>query len=250
MTAAMLSRRRRDAGFRANAVTARNHAVRRREDRRAVSQARARAAWPVTLGLDETAAVRPRSSSRSSRKSKRATTSCAPSSSRISNTLVKGNTGPAGAGRRKSSPRGPTTSTTSATDSASARWFTPATRCTRTPDLGPQQYDNNQWPGPGNNLYNTFDIDRAYLNFYFNPDARLDAAPHARCLQDLWHRDAYRQQSQLLGKQQPDRRLELSDQVRFDPIQQTSRLGRRRDQGNYVSRSARSRIRSFPGKSI
>lgn len=35
--------------------------------------------------------------------------------------------------------------------------------------FGPQQYDNNQWPGPGNNLYNTFDIDRAYLNFYFSP---------------------------------------------------------------------------------
>ena len=35
--------------------------------------------------------------------------------------------------------------------------------------FGPQQYDNNQWPGPGNNLYNTFDIDRAYLNFYFYP---------------------------------------------------------------------------------
>jgi hypothetical protein len=35
--------------------------------------------------------------------------------------------------------------------------------------FGPQQYDNNQWPGPGNNLYNSFDIDRAYLNFYFYP---------------------------------------------------------------------------------
>jgi hypothetical protein len=35
--------------------------------------------------------------------------------------------------------------------------------------FGPQQYDNNSWPGPGNNLYNTFDVDRAYLNFYFNP---------------------------------------------------------------------------------
>ncbi len=35
--------------------------------------------------------------------------------------------------------------------------------------FGPAQFDNNQWPGPGNNLYNTFDIDRAYLNFYFYP---------------------------------------------------------------------------------
>jgi hypothetical protein len=35
--------------------------------------------------------------------------------------------------------------------------------------FGPAQFDNNTWPGPGNNLYNTFDIDRAYLNFYFNP---------------------------------------------------------------------------------
>lgn len=35
--------------------------------------------------------------------------------------------------------------------------------------FGPSQFDNNQWPGPGNNLYNTFDIDRAYLNFYYNP---------------------------------------------------------------------------------
>ena len=35
--------------------------------------------------------------------------------------------------------------------------------------FGPAQFDNNQWPGPGNNLYNTFDIDRAYLNFYYNP---------------------------------------------------------------------------------
>jgi hypothetical protein len=35
--------------------------------------------------------------------------------------------------------------------------------------FGPSQFDNNQWPGPGNNLYNTFDIDRAYLNFYYFP---------------------------------------------------------------------------------
>ena len=35
--------------------------------------------------------------------------------------------------------------------------------------FGPAQFDNNTWPGPGNNIYNTFDIDRAYLNFYFNP---------------------------------------------------------------------------------
>ncbi len=35
--------------------------------------------------------------------------------------------------------------------------------------FGPAQFDNNSWPGPGNNLYNSFDIDRAYLNFYFNP---------------------------------------------------------------------------------
>ncbi len=35
--------------------------------------------------------------------------------------------------------------------------------------FGPAQFDNNQWPGPGNNLYNTFDVDRAYLNFYFYP---------------------------------------------------------------------------------
>ena len=35
--------------------------------------------------------------------------------------------------------------------------------------FGPAQFDSNTWPGPGNNLYNSFDIDRAYLNFYFNP---------------------------------------------------------------------------------
>jgi len=35
--------------------------------------------------------------------------------------------------------------------------------------FGPSQFDNNSWPGPGNNIYNAFDIDRAYLNFYFNP---------------------------------------------------------------------------------
>jgi hypothetical protein len=35
--------------------------------------------------------------------------------------------------------------------------------------FGSAQYDSNTWPGPGNNIYNTFDIDRAYLNFYFNP---------------------------------------------------------------------------------
>ncbi len=35
--------------------------------------------------------------------------------------------------------------------------------------FGPAQFDSNNPPGPGNNLYNTFDIDRAYLNFYFNP---------------------------------------------------------------------------------
>jgi len=45
--------------------------------------------------------------------------------------------------------------------------------------FGPQQYDNNQWPGPGNNLYNSFDIDRAYLNFYFfpTPDWTLRLTP-------------------------------------------------------------------------
>jgi hypothetical protein len=35
--------------------------------------------------------------------------------------------------------------------------------------FGPAQYENNNWPGPGNNLYSSFDIDRAYLNFFFNP---------------------------------------------------------------------------------
>jgi len=35
--------------------------------------------------------------------------------------------------------------------------------------FGPQQFDNNSTLGPGNNLYNSFDLDRAYLNFYFNP---------------------------------------------------------------------------------
>ena len=45
--------------------------------------------------------------------------------------------------------------------------------------FGPAQYDSNTWPGPGNNIYNTFDIDRAYLNFYFNPtpDWQLRVTP-------------------------------------------------------------------------
>src|SRR5271166_5751942 len=34
---------------------------------------------------------------------------------------------------------------------------------------GPQYLENVNPPGPGNNLYNSFDITRAYLNFYFNP---------------------------------------------------------------------------------
>jgi len=45
--------------------------------------------------------------------------------------------------------------------------------------FGPAQYDSNTWPGPGNNIYNTFDVDRAYLNFYFNPtrDWQLRVTP-------------------------------------------------------------------------
>lgn len=35
--------------------------------------------------------------------------------------------------------------------------------------FGPQYLENVNPPGPGNNLYNSFDITRAYLNFYFNP---------------------------------------------------------------------------------
>src|ERR1700736_2423267 len=34
---------------------------------------------------------------------------------------------------------------------------------------GPQNLENVNPPGPGDNLYNSFDITRAYLNFYFNP---------------------------------------------------------------------------------
>jgi hypothetical protein len=35
--------------------------------------------------------------------------------------------------------------------------------------FGPQELTQINAPGPGNNLYNTFDISRAYLNFFFNP---------------------------------------------------------------------------------
>ncbi len=35
--------------------------------------------------------------------------------------------------------------------------------------FGPQEQENLNAPGPGNNLYNSFDISRAYLNFFFFP---------------------------------------------------------------------------------
>ena len=35
--------------------------------------------------------------------------------------------------------------------------------------FGPQEIENVNSPGPGNNAFNSFDITRAYLNFYFNP---------------------------------------------------------------------------------
>lgn len=35
--------------------------------------------------------------------------------------------------------------------------------------FGPQFLESQTYPGPGNNIYNSFDITRAYLNFYFNP---------------------------------------------------------------------------------
>ncbi len=34
---------------------------------------------------------------------------------------------------------------------------------------GPQFLTQENWPGPGNNLYNSFDLTRAYLNFFFFP---------------------------------------------------------------------------------
>jgi hypothetical protein len=34
---------------------------------------------------------------------------------------------------------------------------------------GPQHLTQVNWPGPGNNMYNSFYLDRAYLNFFFNP---------------------------------------------------------------------------------
>ena len=58
-----------------------------------------------------------------------------------------------------------------------------------------------------------------------NPDPRLDRAGDSRCLQDLWDRDADRQQPQLIGKQQPHRRFGLSDQVRLDPVQSSVWIG-------------------------
>ena len=35
--------------------------------------------------------------------------------------------------------------------------------------FGPVFIENQAFPGPGNNIYNSFDLNRAYLNFYFNP---------------------------------------------------------------------------------
>ncbi len=35
--------------------------------------------------------------------------------------------------------------------------------------FGPQEQENLNTPGPGNNIYNSFDISRAYLNFFFFP---------------------------------------------------------------------------------
>ncbi len=35
--------------------------------------------------------------------------------------------------------------------------------------FGPQEMENLNTPGPGNNIYNSFDISRAYLNFFFFP---------------------------------------------------------------------------------
>src|SRR5205814_2517375 len=36
--------------------------------------------------------------------------------------------------------------------------------------FGPQFSENLNPPGPGNNIYNSFDITRTYLNFYFTPN--------------------------------------------------------------------------------
>ena len=39
--------------------------------------------------------------------------------------------------------------------------------------FGPQFQENLNPPGPGNNIYNAFDLTRAYLNFFFNPTEDL-----------------------------------------------------------------------------
>ncbi len=45
---------------------------------------------------------------------------------------------------------------------------------------GPQFLTQENWPGPGNNLYNSFDLTRAYLNFFFfpTPDWTLRVTPN------------------------------------------------------------------------
>jgi hypothetical protein len=40
---------------------------------------------------------------------------------------------------------------------------------------GPQLLENINPPGPGNNMYNAFDITRAYLNFFFSPTEDITA---------------------------------------------------------------------------
>ena len=51
--------------------------------------------------------------------------------------------------------------------------------------FGPQFMDANmQWPGPGNNSFNEFAINRTYLDFKFTPIDDVSMRDHARHVRD------------------------------------------------------------------
>ena len=69
--------------------------------------------------------------------------------------------------------------------------------------FGPQELTQINAPGPGNNLFNSFDVSRAYLNAYLLSYRRLDGSRDAQSLQTERRRHLGRPElEKQLGRQQ------------------------------------------------
>ena len=102
--------------------------------------------------------------------------------------------------------------------------------------FGPQFLENMNPPGPYNNSFNSFDINRVYLNTYFTPTERSDFPLHPGDLSRQRHCDRRQDRRQHRLRSNLDGNLNVRYEVRLRPVQRAA--------GRHC-RSSRAAIRHF-----